>query len=151
MKRLVLLLSFILVSTIVFSQKTALEKTLFKVPQTSYIYQYTGATRDTLGAVQDSILIPLYIECPNPTYYDFKVRIHENVSACNVAVQLKGKKYSTDTYTTITTLTYKGVGTDTTLLFTQVSTLQHYNYYQLVFKRVANKAKITDIVGVFKR
>jgi len=151
MKKLIFLLAFFALGFVAMAQTTAVTKTLFKITPTSYVYQYTGQTADTLGAVRDSILIPLYVETSAPTFYDFKVRLHENVSACNIAVQLQGKKYGTDSYSTITSATYKGVGTDTTILFTQTTTAQHNNYYQLVFIRAANKAKITDIVGVFKR
>lgn len=151
MKKLIFLLSFIMVGFIATAQTTAVTKSLFKIPTTAYIYQYVGTASDSLGAVRDSILFPLYVESFNPTWYDFKVRIHEVVSPCNVAVQLQGRKFSTDSWSTITTTTYKGVGTDTSILFNQTTTLQHYNYYQLVFKRASNKAKITDITAIFKR
>ena len=152
MKKLLLILVLFSLSLGVMAQKTALTKQTATVGKEYYTYKYTGLTSvDTLGAVRDSILYPIYLECPNPTYYDFKIRLHETVSACNISVKLQAKKYITDSWTDVTNRSYKGVGTDTSILFTQTSSLQHYNYYQILLIRAANKAKLTDITAVFKR
>ena len=152
MKKLLLILVLFSLSLGVMAQTTALTKQTATVTKENYTYKYTGvASVDTLGATRDSILYPIYVETANPTYYDFKIRLHEVTSPCNISVKLQAKKYLSDSWTDVTNRSYKGVGTDTSILFTQVSTLQHYNYYQLVLIRSAKTARVTDLTGVFKR
>lgn len=152
MKKILLILVLFSLSLGVMAQTTALTKQTAIVTKDNYTYKYNGvASVDTLGATRDSILYPIYVECASPTYYDFKIRLHELTSACNISVKLQAKKFIGDSWTDVTNRSYKGAGTDTTILFSQVSTLQHYNYYQLLLIRVANKAKVTDLTGVFKR
>lgn len=98
MKRLIFLLAFLAVGFVAMAQTTAVTKPVFKIPESSFVYQYVGQTIDTLGAVRDSIIFPLYLVSIAPTFYDFKVRLHENVSPCNVAVQLQGKKFTSDSW-----------------------------------------------------
>lgn len=152
MKKLLFTFMLAMLGMAIMAQTTAVTKQTATVSKDYYTYKYIGNTAvDTLGAVRDSIVYPIYVESPNPTYYDFKIRLHELVSACNINVKLQAKKFISDDWADVASRAYKGAGTDTSILFTQVSTLQHYNYYQIILIRSANKARLTDLTAVFKR
>lgn len=152
MKRIIFLLSFMMIGLFVQSQTTFLEKPVYKVTKDAYTYKYEGRVAvDSLTVKRDSIAYPIYLESPNPTWYDFKIHLDEITSPARITTKLQGKKFLEDTWADVTSKVYYGGGTDTTILFNQTTTLQHYNYYRLLFIHTNNKANVGMLTGVFKR
>ena len=116
-------------------------------------FMYTGEASDTLTTNQDSISVAWFINKPQSQFYDFYVVLDETTAGGQANISLQGKKFKDQAWTNITTTKYWGslsTGADTTILFSQTSTKQFYNYYRVLGVFLATKTKIVEIRGSVK-
>lgn len=118
----------------------------------SYLYYgYTGVSTDTVSWSRpwSKIITP---NATFPLYYDALVKVTEVAASAQTAILWQGRKFDTDSWSTITTVNYKGTGSDTSVYFTQVSTRQFYNQYRLlVTPTTTGKVKITYLKAYFRK
>jgi hypothetical protein len=150
MKKFILLL-VACVSFAIASAQTAVPVTL---PADQWFVSYVGnATLDTV-TVGNTWYKEILPNKGQRLMYNIRVKITE-VSAVSagtpVAVALQGKVFDTDTYTTITTLNYRGTGSDTTLTYSEASTPQVYRYFKVLITPASGKVKTTFIKASFKQ
>jgi hypothetical protein len=98
-------------------------------------FQYFPASDTRAHTSTDSLW---YFTCLSekyyPALYDIKVRLDKiSGTAIVVPVVLKGKKWDSDTYTTITTVNWT-TGVDTTINFSITSNPVQYRYFQIYMK-----------------
>jgi hypothetical protein len=113
-------------------------------------YKYDGTAADTSSVYTTWNKIV----APNATYalfYNFAVKITEVTATTATDVTLQGMKFDNGTYVPIDTVRYYGTGADTTILFTQESTKQFYNYYKIISKPANGKVKTTYIRAFFRK
>jgi hypothetical protein len=110
----------------------------------TWIYSWTSASTnsDTIGTVptlwqSDSISI----NKGDAYYYDFQVGLHEITSPFKATSVLKARKFSTDAWTTLTTSTYYGTGTDTVINYVSETNKSFYRYYKFTITRITGKGK----------
>jgi hypothetical protein len=150
MKKLVLLL----IAVCSFAFANAQTATPIQFTPDQWFVSYTGsATLDTVS-VNNTWYKEILPNKGQRLMYNIRVKITE-VSAVSagtpVAVALQGKVFDTDTYTTITTLNYRGTGTDTTLTYSEASTAQVYRYFKVLITPASGKVKTTFVKASFKQ
>lgn len=104
---------------------------------------------DSLGLYQDSISIPIYINQPDTVKAFYRVKLTEITSPARVIVQHQSKKHKNADYTTRTTITYTGQGSDSTMYFKSQAPNLSDPYQRLLLIRVNNKAYVNDASGWF--
>lgn len=144
MKKLFLLMCIALLTFAVSAQKTV------KLAPNVYAFEYTGVAADSISATDTAFTYDVEVNKPNALFYNFKVKLTELSSPCTMTVSVMGKMYVDDVFTPITSGTYSGSGTDTTIIFTQNTTAQFYRYYRVKVVYGANKAKVTYYKLYFK-
>lgn len=115
------------------------------LPTTKYVYSYTGVATDTVGAVSTTLSKAIQLNKLDGLFYNASVKVSDVTAGAKCSVALQGKIFAEDAYTTITTVTWYGGGTDTTILFTQNSNKIYYRYLNFLVTRVATKAKVDKI------
>jgi hypothetical protein len=116
-----------------------------KLPVDKYIYSYTGVSSDTAGAGTTTWSKEIFLNKLDGLYYNAKVIVSDYSAGATCTVALQGKMFESDSYSTITTLTWHGGGTDTTLLYTQNTNKIYYRYLKFLVTRTASKVKVTSI------
>lgn len=144
MKKVILLVCAILLTFAVSAQKT------IKLSPTVYAVEYTGVAADSISATDTAFTYDVEVNKPNALFYNFKVKLTELASPCNMVVSVMGKYFIDDEYTPITSATYTGAGTDTTIVFTQNTTAQFYRYYRVKVVYGDKKAKVSYYKLYFK-
>jgi hypothetical protein len=137
MKKLILLL-ILLVGAVSIQAQTVL-------PSTKYIYTYTGVATDTVGAVGTTWNKAVQLNKLDGLFYNASVKVSDVTAGAKCSVALQGKVFAEDAYTTITTVTWYGGGTDTTILFTQNTNKVYWRYLNVHVTRLAMKAKVNKI------
>ncbi len=145
MKKLISLIAIMLLGLATFAQ------TNVQMGGESYFYEYTGvATADTVGGTVTTWNKPILLNSYDAVLYYIKAKVTETAGfACTI--KLQGKYFSADTYSDITTVTYTGVGTDTTVVFNEGSTASRYRYFNILVTRTAGTGKISFVKASFKR
>lgn len=146
MKKLISILLLLLAAYL-----AAFSQTNKTIATDKYIIEYTGvATADTVGGTVTTWDKPILLDSYNKVFYNFKVKVTETTAfACTI--KLRGKVFSDDAYTDITTKTYTGVGTDTTVTFIQDTAASKYRYFDVLVTQTVGKGKISNIKASFKR
>lgn len=138
MKKFILLL-MALVTLSVSAQTT----TKLTAPQ--YFYKYTGLATDTVGAVGTTWSKAILLNKSTALYYTVSVKVADQTAGAKCSVKLQGKIFDADNYSDITTITWYGGGTDSTLVFQNISTRVYYRYFRVYVTQIANKAKVSAI------
>lgn len=121
----------------------------------TWIHEYAGVAADTLGTVTAttfSYAIP--INKPDGVYYVGKIKVSDKTTgAAGVCtIKLQGKYFDADSYTDITTISWTGVGsTDTTAIFTNVSTKTYYRTYRFLVTNTSGKSKVDFVKLLIKK
>lgn len=115
------------------------------LPVGKFIYSYTGVATDTVGATSTTWSKEIQLNKLDGLFYNSSVKVSDAVAGAKCSVALQGKYFSTDEYTTITTVTWYGGGTDTTILFTQNSSKIYYRYLKYLVTNVTPRAKVSLI------
>ena len=113
--------------------------------------EYTGvATADTVGGTVTTWNKPILIDRQDAVLYYIKAKVTETAGfACTI--KLQGKYFAADTFTDITTITYKGAGTDTTAIFSEASTAIKYRYVNVLVTRTSGTGKVSFVKASFKK
>jgi len=139
----------LLLVTMLFAFAFAQAQTI--LPVKTYIYTYTGVATDTVGSGTTTWNKAIQLNKLDGLYYNAKVKVSDVVDGAACTVKLQGKIFSTDSYTDISTVTWTGAGTDTTILFTQNSNKVYYRYLNFLVTRTAGKLKVDYINLSLKR
>jgi len=139
----------LLLVTMLFAFAFAQAQTI--LPVKTYIYTYTGLATDTVGSGTTTWNKAIQLNKLDGLYYNAKVKVSDVVAGAACTVKLQGKIFSTDSYTDISTVTWTGAGTDTTILFTQNSSKVYYRYLNFLVTRTAGKLKVDYINLSLKR
>ena len=107
-----------------------------------YFVDYTGVATDTVGVGTTTWNYPVEINKTDGVFYSSKVKVMDVTAGAQCTIALQGKYFDDDDYSTITTKTWYGGGTDTTVVFQNVATKSYYRYMRVLVTRTANKAKI---------
>jgi len=107
---------------------------------TSYILEYTGLAADS-SIVGSPWVKEITLSKDDGVFYNGKIKVIDQVAGAKGTIVLSGKIFDVDDYTVITTHTWTGAGTDTTVLFTSVTNKIYYRYL---------KATITTTTGEMK-
>jgi hypothetical protein len=114
-----------------------------KLTTTVWNYAYAGIAADTIGAVATTWSKTVDIATPYQTAYVVQLKLTDKVAGGAATVVLQGKYFATDTYATITTVTWTGVGsTDSVITFNSTTNKYNYSYLKVLVTRTANKATI---------
>jgi len=150
MKKLVLLL----IAVIGFAVAQAQSGTTVTMPFDQWSYAYVGSSTLDTVSVGNTWSKALLVNKGSKVFYNIRFKLTEVsavTAATPVAVALQGKVFDTDTYTTITTLNYRGTGSDTTLTYSEASTGQIYRYFNILVTPASGKVKTTFLKASFKQ
>lgn len=147
MKKLMLILFALAITAGAFAQHVS---PAVELGADQWYYKFTGAVTDTAstGGAWSKIIMP---NKPERLFYDFRVKITEVSATTSTAVAFKAKKMAGDAWTTVTTTTYKGTGTDTTITFAETSTASFYRFYQIVCTPANGKVKAETVEMALKK
>lgn len=150
MKKLVLILLSVVFAVISYGQNVDLVTVDFKfdVNKNLTYYRYIGTANDTIGIVDSTWAKTFSVA----NRYDalkqvVRVKVDEVAGTGNIPFVWQGKNFNSDAWTTITTVTYKGGGSDTTFFFDQ-STAKPYRFYRIfgdVVGTTAQKLQMLDL------
>lgn len=145
MRKIILLLSCIIGLVAFSTAQTNVNKTT-----SNYIYTYEGTALDTTGAVGTTWKKAITYEVPDACYYNTAIKLKE-ITAFTATVKLQGKVFNSDAYEDITTVTYTGTGTDTTIVFRQDSLKKIYRTYNVLVTRTGGKGEIEYLYTSLKK
>jgi hypothetical protein len=119
-----------------------------------WVSEYAGIASDTLGTVTATTFSYTYeLNKPEGVFYNARVKVSDKTTGaagvCTIVVQ--GKHFSTDTYSTLKTVSWTGIGsTDTIAPFSEISTKQYYRYYKVLVTNTSGKSKVDYVKFSFK-
>jgi hypothetical protein len=129
-----LMFGMLLFCAAAFSQESS--KYDYKIPyaETSVTWPAVSQTTNATTATDSVWFYTIYKESSMPVKYDFKVSC-DSVGGTykRVPIVLKAKKFLSDDWTTVTTVAWT-TGKDTVKTFTQSTTAQQYQYWQIYIK-----------------
>lgn len=127
MKKFIVILVLVALATVGYSQH-AVNKS---VASPNYADLYNG---DLALLGKDTLLTySINFKTIDKFYYDGVVKLKSTAVTKGASVQLKGKLWDSDSYANIgSAVVWKGTTADTTIAFTQDTTLQKYQYLQYV-------------------
>ena len=127
MKKLFVILVFVALATVGYSQRTVNKS----VVTPNYADLYNG---DIALLGTDTLLTySINFKTIDKFFYDGVVKLKSTAVTKGASVQLKGKLWDSDSYVDIgTAVVWKGTTADTTIAFTEHTTLQKYQYLQYV-------------------
>ncbi|HRY33404.1 MAG TPA: hypothetical protein P5531_10600 [Bacteroidales bacterium] len=110
-----------------------------------YYQDITFSTRDTITDNDTLYTVDYDLNKAMPVKYNVAVKLTKVSGAPLVVASLQGKVFSTDTWTNITSVTWHGSSSDTTIKYTQNSTAQYYRFLRLQFdaNTTAQKSRLT--------
>jgi hypothetical protein len=156
MKKFIFLLALLSVGMLVQGQSTLKTKpakavNTFAVDAWSWNGTASIPASDSLGVVQDSISMNWQINSPDSVRNFVRVKLKEVSSPARIIVQYRTKAFNSDSWTTAQTITYTGVGTDSTILIKDNGLYKTHPFKNLLFIRVNNKAYIESLSGYIKK
>ena len=146
MKKIFAFIAIALIMSMVTTTVTA----QVKLKPNQFAYVYTGVSVDSVSVNDTVFAKEIFVNKPTTLYYNVSVKITEIASA-SCTISLQGKIFSDDVYTNITTATYSGGGSDTTVIFTQNTTKQFYRYYRVRIVYGSGKVAVYNIKCYFKQ
>ena len=138
MKKFILMIIAMLTFSVAMSAQKTLDPTI-------YFVEYTGVVSDTVGVGTTTWSYPLLLNKTEGLYYNAKVKVQDVAAGAACTVKLQGKYFSDDAYSDITTYTWYGGGTDTTVVFTGNTNKIYYRYLNILVTRTASKAKVNYV------
>ena len=123
-----------------------------KLAANEWSYSYVGVATDTIGAGTTTWNKTVDISAPEQKALAVSVKVSDRAAGGAATVAFKGKVFSTDAYTTISTVTWTGVGsTDSIITYNSAATVNNYNYIQVVVTRTASTATINWLKLIVKK
>ncbi len=129
--RNILLFLFAVVAIAVNGQDLSRDRGGLKVSE--YFPYYAGVAGDTCGTTQDTMEYKWFVNKERALLYDWNVKVTEKRGRGLLTISLQGRNFSTESWTNITSTTYYGGGTDTTVKFSQQTTASavFYNHFRV--------------------
>lgn len=127
-----------------YAQSTAKTYATKNISTSVWSWNTAVGAGDSLGVYQDSISIPIKINMQDSVKGFYRIKLKEVVSPARIIVQYQSKKHNLDSYTTRQTITYTGVGSDSTIYIKTQAPYLSDPFQKLLFIRVNNKAYIED-------
>ncbi|CAB5226082.1 hypothetical protein UFOVP756_43 [uncultured Caudovirales phage] len=120
-----------------------------------WFVNYAGVASDTLGTVTATTFsYEIPVNKFDGVYYYGKIKVSDKTtgSAGVCTVKLQGKYFATDAYSDITTVSWTGIGsTDSTIVFSNISTKTFYSYYRYLVTNTSGKSKIDYVKTIIKK
>lgn len=110
-----------------------------------YLVDYTGLASDTVGVGNTTWGYVQLLNKSDGLYYNAKVKVSDVTAGAACTVKLQGKYFDDDAFADITTYTWYGGGTDTTLVFTSNTNKVYYRYLKVLVSRTASKLKVNSV------
>ena len=129
MKKIFLLLA----AVFVMMTCTAQDRTITLGSDTWYYQFGVNTAADTISAFDTLYYVQALTNKSMGLLYGIQTQITEVSGAARVAVSLQGKIHSGDSWTNITTVTYYGSDSDTTINFSQTGTAVFYRYLRILY------------------
>lgn len=123
----------------------------FELQRDDIFARYTGVSADSVGVTQDTLEYKWFVNKEYDLLYDVQVKQTELRGRGLNTVSLQGRKFSTDAWTNITSVTYYGGGTDTTINFTQhtIASVVPYNHLRVyITKNNSAGATIVNFINL---
>lgn len=114
--------------------------------------KYTGAASDTITESDTTFVLNVTNPQNYPLLHDVKVSLDSVSGTPTADIKLKGKLFSGDDYTTISTVSWAGTSSDTTFTITEHSTAKYYRYYRVYIDAdsgTTQKFKVDEIKTKF--
>lgn len=146
----ILLLAFIGLGT--YAQSTM--KTIASWSVTEDVWKLDKTWTDTtfsINSYRDSVQLPIYVSVADSMEELIELKISEVTSPARVITQYQARRSVHDAWTTDKTITYTGVGTDSTQYITGSNTYKSWAYKRLLLLYVTNKAKVSFVYAQFKK
>lgn len=133
MKKVLFLVASLLIGMITMAQSVKQEKSnlnayLDVADQDVYWYRASAADVVTQADTLKSWVLGVDNKVDALKQY-MQVKLTENSGTAGVVVKLQGKYFWGDSWTDISSATYAGAGSDTTIIF-DVSSANHYRFYR---------------------
>ena len=119
-----------------------------------WVSEYTGIASDTLGTVVATTFSYTYeLNKPEGVFFNGRVKVSDKTTGaagvCTIVIQ--GKHFSTDTYSTLKTVSWTGVGsTDTVAPLTEITTKMYHRYFRILVTNTGGKSKVDYVKLSFK-
>lgn len=115
-------------------------------------YSYAGVATDTIGAGNTTWSKVITVVVPYPVAYVFQVKVSDRAAGAAATVALQAKNFATDAYSTLSTVTWTGVGsTDSVITFDSGTNKLKYNYYKLLVTRTASSCNVNWVKGFIRQ
>jgi hypothetical protein len=156
MKNLIFLFALILVGSLSYGQSTLKPKpgkTVNTFEKDTWAWLGTASTpaSDSLGVVQDSISQSWTIYAPDSVRNFIKLKLKEVSSPARVIVQYRTKPFDSDSWAIEQTITYTGVGTDSTIYIKDNGLYKYHPFKNILLIRVNNKSYVEHLSGYIKK
>lgn len=119
-----------------------------------WVSEYAGIASDTLGTVVATTFSYTYeLNKPEGVFFNGRVKVSDKTTGANgvCTIVIQGKHFSTDTYSTLKTVSWTGIGsTDTVAPLTEVTTKMYYRYYKVLVTNTGGKSKVDYVKLSFK-
>ena len=123
-----------------------------KLAANEWSYSYVGVASDTIGAVATTWTKTLDVSAPEQKAVAIQLKLSDRGAGGAATVALQGRVFATDAYSTISTITWTGIGSvDSTITINSTTTKYNYNYYKVLVTRTANKATINSFKVIVKK
>lgn len=140
----ILALVILFVSFVAVSAQTSKQVTL---KPAQYYFTYTGVAADNVNAATKDSTWNMIVRLnkSDGVLYNVKVKVADLTAGATAKVILQGRNFATDSWTTIISIAWKGGGTDTTVVFSNVSSKIYYRHLNVKLSGTAQKAKLSNI------
>lgn len=146
MKKLLFIILAIFSCVVIFSQESSVADKYLGYEQTWFTY---NGLSNALTATDSVWYFTVQKESNHRLFYDFKVDLDSvGGTAQVVPVVIQGKKFLSDSFTPLDTITWTA-GADTTIYFSESTTAQQYRYYRTYIRSELKGflIKITELSG----
>lgn len=147
MKKIVSLL-FLFAALIVFSASTSAQ---VKTGSGNYVKFSLTSTTCVFSATDTLYSFIVLPESKVPVKYDVRTALHKTSGSPVIAVSLQSKNFDSESWSNISTVTWKGKTADTTITFQNVSTLVYKRQFRLLFDgtTATNRSYISECLFKF--
>jgi len=146
MRKFIIMLALIAVAAMASAQDRSKH---FELGRNDIFFNYTGTVADSIGVTQDTVEYKWFINKEYDLFYDVQVKVKEIRGRGLNTISLQGRTFSNDAWTNITSITYYGGGSDTTVNFTQHTTGSAVPYNHLrIYITKANNLGATQVVYI---
>ena len=156
MKKLILFLVLTSLCFVSYSQSTMKTLAEQQITESKWFFNPVVGLADSIGVKQDSLAVPIFLNCIDSLKAEIRVTLKEIVSPARVIMQFQVRRSVNDSWTTVTAQSqlYTGVGTDTTMWIRNITGYRTWPYERVLF--ITNSATnvgayIQHLYGFYRR